>query len=1138
MAGPSSSLARLPKQALNTILEVVEDEEGVSPELSHNKKQAQQKRHELNQIRQWATGNGQDIHNQVLVKQWMSPTSDHFPTPRGFPTPQGVHFMLAPTLPSSPSVTSEEEAYESEDEFIQMGYWRQPSSTAAHSVNTPDAALYQPVWINSQSSSRESVMSDTTEFDDLYEVSDDETRTPRLSRHFGLDSSNSVSIANTRSSLEETSKVLAPLIIPTHTTNSADVAQSAKSVKGFLSPLAAVPTPTTAIAMSPAVMDLMALRQAQALLPMSATPSLDGSQTSDALAAMSAPPTPIMGNDEDNDATCEWHGVQLQPEAFQTLQALVTSQPAAMEAAEEAQQHMVEISQESIVEMPQMQTREIDSSFTAPPQMVQVEGSSSNDGGDGHDHDDDVQLVALEMREMSQELSMEPFTSPAPHRSSVPALPVGGSHSASVSARSSWAGFTALDIPSPGGFFRDLSPRTRHAWESYFPITKADPEAPPTEETLSSPTSAAAEQYYKTPWNSHISNGSELHQPQLRDSVPPVPPLPQVWGLPSMPSKVHPDTNTVGFTLTRPSKPIEHVVEIDLSAFHDDDDQPTSRPVYAPSNASSEPKLEGEIEATPELTEIVTDCNPEYARKQQVVALANLERTEAWLSAQKAYLNGTCHTDVSLSPSSAKPQAVTSTPEEPEVPAESQLTKKPHKEAGTARKTVRFSLTTIQSDMPCQLPSRLARHESAYYRAFLDYLMRARPQDAFVHRTARFEAIQAQRVSLPRLHRNLLFGKLQLSVLPQSAQKRLSANVARADAEIIDDPSRLRREREAEAMMQMAANTWLVQTVKMLNGGTLFSRPVASYLETRRAKKHRILDISTAVVGEWAWHAALAYPNAKVYTVTTKAARQLSNANISGPSNCYNVAVERLTKLPFADNYFDAASARDLHSLLKAAGENGEDEWNGCLAEIMRVLKPGSMLDFSLLDADIINAGPLGLAKSVEFGFALKTLGYDPVPTKPWLSRLHKAGFSNVRRTWLCLPLGERRQRQRPNLSLVIPSTSGSPFSAIPQAPGGTGKTLAMQAMVLEDKTTGSTDNIGAMCGMLGAWNWERWLLRCEMEKVASELRLCDTTNTSEAMLEAERCLEGVSSVLEEGRNCGSAWRMLVGCCQKPEAAA
>jgi SAM-dependent methyltransferase len=316
--------------------------------------------------------------------------------------------------------------------------------------------------------------------------------------------------------------------------------------------------------------------------------------------------------------------------------------------------------------------------------------------------------------------------------------------------------------------------------------------------------------------------------------------------------------------------------------------------------------------------------------------------------------------------------------------------------------------------------------------------------------------------------------------------------------------------------------------MKMLNGGRLISAPVTKRLArlSRMAPgkdgmtrdRARILDLGGQATCDWAWHCALQFPNTKVYTVTTKAIRQLSNSNIRGPPNHRQVAVESLTRLPFSDNQFDLISARELHSILKLFGENGEDEWESCLKECMRVLKPGGFLEFSLLDADIMNAGPVGLAKSVEFGFTLKTLGYDANPSKLFLGRLARAGFQDVRRAWMALPMGAKSDTHKPPMPPPKDTPSGEPV-----------KTCQMDAMVM-----GSSDNIASACSIVGGWSWERWLLRCEMEKVAGELRLADTVTAGAAIKEAGKCLEGVSAVVEEGRNKKSCFRMLNGYAMKP----
>jgi SAM-dependent methyltransferase len=532
--------------------------------------------------------------------------------------------------------------------------------------------------------------------------------------------------------------------------------------------------------------------------------------------------------------------------------------------------------------------------------------------------------------------------------------------------------------------------------------------------------------------------------------------------------------------------------------------------------------------------------DPKYAKKQQEVALANLDRTEMWLMAQRIYLKPVDNNDELESNATNNPAAAIIKMKEPEK-SETQTPQQALETLSQAqnKKTVRFSMVMAVSNIPRSLPSKLRKHESAYYRAFQDYFVRTCRVDAFVHRLPRFEALQAQRVSLRQYHRNQLLGKYQLSVVPQSAKKRLSANVARGDDVVLDDPEKFRREQEHEAMRQMGMATWHVAAVKMLNGGRLISAPVAKRLNciTRMSPgkdgvardRARILDLGGQATCDWAWHCALQYPNTKIYTVTTKAIRQLSNSNIRGPPNHRQVAVERLTRLPFEDNQFDLVSARELHSILKYVGENGEDEWENCLRECLRVLKPGGYLEFSLLDSDIMNAGPLGLAKSVEFGFALKTLGYDPSPTKLWLGRLARAGFDDVRRAWVCLPIGERRQ---PNHIGVAPGDRKllPALPALRSGPNGEApRTLTMEAMV-----TGSTDGVASLTGIVGGWSWERWLLRCEMEKVAGELRLADTVTAGTAVAEAGKCLEGVAAIVEEGRTCGAGWRMLNGYARKP----
>ncbi|QUC18277.1 uncharacterized protein UV8b_02518 [Ustilaginoidea virens] len=916
--------------------------------------------------------------------------SDHFPTPKG------VHYLPAPILPSSPTTVS--------------GDCSSPSTSSN-------------LW------NRASTATDNTEFEDLYDVSEEDDD-DNIQRGFGLSSARKTARGRTISHLLSTQP--APLMIPIRPEGREETWSAVDELKKITSPMPI--TPSVQLSMPPDQMDFMGKQQSLELPTVSAPPSLDGSLSSEQLAAMSAPPTPVIGNDE-NDTEEIWAGIQLQPDALATLQALSAGED----------------------DLREDQLQVIDVSMTASRPMLEM---------------------------TQQPLSLV---------TNFATRPVHGEIHSSAPSRQSLAGLTSLDIPSPSGFFLELSPRTRNTWH---PPGHSPLDMPP-------PTSTTAEQFYRCPWN-------------LDATVPP--------------ARKCPDSAT-GFYQSgnMSSEPVEQVIEVKDDENDDlTDDMPTARPLV-PLEGSNGSAAAANSPASPEAEEvpieIVNDYEPSYFRKQQMEALSNLGRTELWLMAQRAYLKGIDGDEAIL-------KTIQDSPEEED---DDYVSKHPIPESGTEhnpetkKKTVRFSNiipTTVQAK---QLPSKLSRRESAYYRAFQHYIVRTQLQDVFVQQLSRFEALQSQRTALRETHRNQLLGKYQLSVVPQSAKKRLSANVARGDLVLTDDLEKLREEKEFEAMSQMTIPTWHVAALKFLNGGKLISAPVTKRLarisqlprgrDGMVLERSRVLDLGGQSTGDWAWHCALQYPNAKIYTVTTKTIRQLSNANIRGPPNHRQVAVERLTKLPFADDQFDLISARELHGILKFVGENGEDEWEGCLRECMRVLKPGGYLEFSILDSDIINAGPLGRAKSVEFGFTLKTLGYDPSPSKLWLGRLARAGFDNVRRAWLCLPIGAKAKRMTPPSQ----ATQGDVVSF------EDGKSCQTEAMV-----TGSSDTIANVCSIVGGWSWERWLLRCEMEKVAGEMRLADTVTTGAAMREAGKCLDGVHAVMEEGRTCKAGVRMLNGYARKP----
>jgi SAM-dependent methyltransferase len=875
---------------------------------------------------------------------YLSPLSDHFPTPRG------VHFMVAP-IP--------------------------PSETSSDSESVSPAPSSAP-W------TRQSYMTDATEFDDLYDVSsDEEARKKSVARKNSKRSSRSARRSSTGSAFSGESL---SLVIP----SKGDPWPGVEAFKLLTSPV--LPTPRSAVPMSPAIFSYL---QSQEAPSSSAPPSLDGSLNSEELAAISAPPTPDIGNNsEDEDG---WGGVQLQPAAMATLQALA--------GGDDHHDDFFDQQPERVIELPSPpsnNTRAPEMQQSPPPLITNIHRNNS------------MVLSAEQQRSLNS--------------------------------------LTKLEIPSPGGFFSALSPGARHTWH-LVPVTPAE-EQPPS--------STTATNFYKAPWTNPISRTIE-----------------QIIEVPEMS-----ETMSDGLPTARPlTARLLAEAQLRPEIRHEDSDE-TIRQIDHHS-------FDEHIVAD----EILANYEPGYARKIEDVSIANIDRTGLWLAAQSNYLAEL------INPTEARDDEVALVKRHVSV-------KSQHEEVEVekpARKTVRFSeVATNDSALSCPKPS-LGRQESAYYRAFQHLVARSRYRDTFVHRIPRFEALQSQRVSFPAAHRAQLLGKYQLSVVPMSAKRRMSANVARGDEIAPEDPEKLKRDREYEALHQMAPSTWNIMAVKLLNGGRLIAAPVAKRLARLSSMgpkldgtprdRARILDLGGQATCDWAWHCAVEYPNTKVYTVTTKALRQLSNSNIRGPKNHRNVAVEHLTKLPFADSQFDLISAREIYTILRQNGENGVDEWDLCLKECMRILKPGGYLEFSIMDSDIVNGGPMGLAKSVEFGFNLKTLGYDPTPTKLWLSRLKRNGFVGIKRAWVFLPMGSKvgeKKVERDSMGMEVK--------------------LELEAMV-----SGSTENAAGICGVVGGWAWEKWLLRCKVQTCGED-----------------GGLDGIQEVVEEGRGVGAGWRLVNGWARKP----
>ena len=603
-----------------------------------------------------------------------------------------------------------------------------------------------------------------------------------------------------------------------------------------------------------------------------------------------------------------------------------------------------------------------------------------------------------------------------------------------------------LSIPSPGGFFSSLGANARHTWSFHIPPTV--PNLPPT--------SAIAEQFYNCPWNKDFS------------------------------------------------AVIPQVVEVDEN---DTDGPPTARQV-PPRPVEATQSTRPPDPETPH----VEDHNEGYEQAIQEMAEKSLDRTSVWLAAQTSYMSTLRDT---------YPASEVGLSRQSNVKRNSRHLRDDSL-GSPIQKAVRF-LESQAANSQRQSPKTPGTGESIFYHAFQHIQAAGTRSDTFRHRHTRSGSIQTSRASLPQEHLAALQGQFRIASVERPDPKR---PISMFPGKETDQPEETaeqkviaRVDRERQALEQVHARMWVIEAAKYLNGGKLLNSPAVAILNsppepggaTNGKAKYsaRALDLGGQPNGDWAWHASRQWPLARIYTASVE--RHLVDAGIRGPCNHRRIAVTQLWQLPYPDNYFNAISARSLFAHLKTEKPLGQshDEYDLCLFECLRCLKPGGYLEYFMMDSEIVNAGHKATAVSVEFGFNLKTRGYDPIPTKSWLGRGRRSGVTDLKRAWPWLPMGRRYKEPPP-----LPETPPPDVSTfVSDGGGGGGKAVeAVQGPV------GSTADAAAMSGLVGSWAWEQWMLRLQVEMGVGEGRL----------------LDGVAEVLEEGKATGAGWRCLSGWARKP----
>ena len=623
---------------------------------------------------------------------------------------------------------------------------------------------------------------------------------------------------------------------------------------------------------------------------------------------------------------------------------------------------------------------------------------------------------------------------------------------------------SALSVPSPGGFFASLnSSVARHTWNPKDPA----------------PATSVATEFYGLPFR--------------RESVPPLPSNAQ-----AVIDQAVNDHSTNGLATATATKfygvPWREKTDrpIDLSILID------------PSTLQTDPVTAKKITFSP--TDVVTEVDEMDETYQDVLkesASANIDRTKLWLNAQTDYMKAICE-DPDVTDSFKDLEDAT--PKTPEDQVSPQLTNT----TSPSKKSVRFADSPIEGPNPGAeaIPKRISPiHDGTFWAGWQHQKRSQRARDVFQHRQARAEAEHVRRSSCSKQHVEQLQGRFEITATERPAPARpVSKFLPQAEE---DEKKEIiaQAERERQALEQMSASSWHISAQKELQGGKLITSPIVETFRGRRDVE--ILDLSGQVHCSWAWNVAIEHPDAEIHTtVSSDAEAHVAESRLEGPNNHHVVAAPKPWELPFDDQTFDVISARNLYAQLKTTWPKGQaaDEWDLTLRECLRCLKPGGYLEFNLMDAELLHPDDICQALGVEFAFNLKTRGYDPSSGKSFLPRLKRAGFQSIKRAWMVLPVADVQQRW-----VDTGKTLGAEHTA-ERVIGPDGTVEYYEAPV-----TGSTKDVRAMTGLVGARMWEQWILKLNGEMGRSE----------------ERCMEGVAKALEEGGKGSAGWRCLVGWARK-----
>lgn len=668
---------------------------------------------------------------------------------------------------------------------------------------------------------------------------------------------------------------------------------------------------------------------------------------------------------------------------------------------------------------------------------------------------------------------------------------------------------SAISVPSPGGFLASLDSTSQRMWNLL--------------QHMNPPSTTTAECFYDVPWNNHIHNSSRV---------------------------------------------VEQVIDHD--ADQESEGPPTARQNTFPAKV--------EMQTSPAREEQrPSDYDDEYEKKLNQTAASNMSRTSLWLAAQDTYLSALKETNP-LNAEEPSPSLVSSRVDQgikpDKSPATSNSSSPPTQhDALPSKKSVRFIESSAKTPVTAVHAPQDSRSDSLFYHAFQHLAQTARPSDAFGLRHVRADAIQAQRLYLPEVHRAQLRGQYSLST-PQEPSKDF--------AHLLDAPTDpavqkhreavAQADRERQALAQISLTHWHLEASRMLSSGSLLPRTAKDCLRAaeQAGRTPRVLDLGGLPTADWGWALSMEERHAKVYTaVITPTSSPTSWTVHRAPSNHRTLSVSHPWSLPFPSGSFDVVSARSLHALCRtrkvspdtvgsptaqaselpfaadfgngqrqshqpsdraSAALKAKDEYAATLAELYRVLAPNGALHYTLLDAEISTttasasshiahsstststSSSTSNSNSVSSNSTTTATTAPPTSSTTPLTTLSKT-FATSLLTAGYDPSAGHRSTTRLITAGFESSNIHENWVELPV--GGQGSHRV--GLVRE------SDEVADVTEVVGGVGYERWMLA--------------VSDVSSMGSGAGGELKGVAGALEKARKASErvAWRMLVGVARKAE---